>query len=139
MRQDEEADQDETPSVTGTSTLEWIVAGVGVVLVASLVVFLALQAFTQAEGPPVIVLEPVGIEKVGDHWHVEVRVRNDGFSTAAALDIAGELKDGEETVGEATATLDYLPRHSERKAGLFFNQDPGAYRLELHARGYVEP
>src|SRR5829696_5551253 len=36
-------------------------------------------------------------------------------------------------------TMAYLPAHSERRGGLFFQADPRAGSLTLHAQGYEEP
>lgn len=53
--------------------------------------------------------------------------------------VHGALLRGD-SVGETSeAVLDHVPGRSVRHGGLFFRNDPRAYRLELRAAGYQEP
>lgn len=139
MRVEEDADEKRKRTATGTSPLEWVVAGLGGLLVAGLVALLVYQALIQVEGPPVIRMAVAGIEPAGEGWHVEVTVTNDGHSTASALDLAARLKTDGQTVEEATATLDYLPQNATRHAGFYFGTDPAGHDLELVPLGYADP
>lgn len=135
---DARGDEDR-PAAAGTSTLEWGVAGLGAVLLLAVVGYLGIQALNDRSGPPAITLTAAPPVRAGDGWVVEVTVRNEGFTTAAELEIEGTLTEGERVVEEAGATLDYVPKQSEEEAGLVFSEDPGRYQLELRARGYAEP
>lgn len=132
-------DQTDRAAATGTSTLEWAVAGFGALLLVAVVGYLGVQALDDRVGPPAITLAAAPALRSGDGWVVKVTVRNDGFTTAAGLGIEGTLMEGEQVVEEAGATLDYVPKQSEEKAGLVFSENPARYRLELRARGYAEP
>ena len=60
-------------------------------------------------------------------------------ATAAAVQIEGELLDGERVIATSQVTLDYVPGNSERRGGLFFREDPEAHGLKVRALGYAEP
>jgi uncharacterized protein (TIGR02588 family) len=118
---------------------EWVVAGVGALLVTATVGYLIVQALWRDEVPPdvqVIALRVLALE----HNHlVEFRAVNQGGEPAAELLIEGELIGPDGPVETAEATLDYLPPASHRDGGLFFSRDPRAFELRLRAKGYAEP
>ena len=60
-------------------------------------------------------------------------------ATAAAVQIEGELVEGERVLATSQVTLDYVPGNSERRGGLFFRENPQAYDLEIRALGYAKP
>jgi putative integral membrane protein (TIGR02587 family) len=70
---------------------------------------------------------------------VRLVVRNEGTRTAAAVEVEGRLFDGEELLESSRVTLDYVPRGSATRAGLWFARDPNGLRLEVRALGYQEP
>lgn len=74
-----------------------------------------------------------------DGWLVEVAAQNLSAATAAAVQIEGELLDGERVIATSQVTLDYVPGNSERRGGLFFREDPQAHGLKVRAMGYAEP
>ena len=118
---------------------EWVVAGVGALLVTATIGYLIVQALWRDEVPPdvqVIALRVLALE----HNHlVEFRAVNQGGEPAAELLIEGELIGPDGPVETAEATLDYLPPASHRDGGLFFSRDPRAFELRLRAKGYAEP
>jgi uncharacterized protein (TIGR02588 family) len=118
---------------------EWLVAGIGALLVAGTIGYLVVQALWRDEAPPdvrVITLRVLALE----HNHlVEFRALNQGGTPAAELLVEGELVGPDGPVETAEATLDYLPPGSHRDGGLFFSRDPGAFELRLRATGYAKP
>ncbi|WP_181707024.1 TIGR02588 family protein [Chthonobacter rhizosphaerae] len=124
---------------TGTSPVEWAVAGLGGALLAAMIGYLVHDGLTGTGAPPDISVRTVSVTAVGEGHLVQVLVRNDGDSPAAAVDILAELKDGESLVEDATATLDYLPQQSARPAGFFFERNPADHALTVRATGYVDP
>lgn len=123
------------------SRWEWLVAAVGLVLVAASMAFLLLEAWNGGSPPPqpaIRVLEIVP-QQDGARFLVRLRVDNLSRSTAASLRVQGELKQGEDVVEQSETEFQYLPGGSSREAGLFFTRDPRALRLELSARSYQKP
>jgi len=119
--------------------LEWLVAGLGVVLVGGAIAFLVYHSLARDRSPPDIRVVAGRVLDLGNSYLVRFRAFNDGRSAAAAVTIEGELTgpDGTTEVGEAT--LDYLPPRSDREGGLLFTMDPRAGDLRLRAKGYAEP
>jgi uncharacterized protein (TIGR02588 family) len=122
-----------------TSPLEWLVAGIGALLVIFAVGYMVHFALTRPDGPPAVVLEVTGVSPAGAGYLVRFKASNTGRSTAAGVVVTGELSSGGERVEESEMTLDYLPQESERQGGLFFTEDPDAHELVLRAQGYAEP
>jgi uncharacterized protein (TIGR02588 family) len=74
---------------------------------------------------------------------VEIRARNEGGSTATTVEVEGTLKSNDDSQAEAvetsSTTFDYIPSHSIRQGGLFFQENPEQYHLEVQAKGYSKP
>jgi uncharacterized protein (TIGR02588 family) len=118
---------------------EWIVGGVGFLLVTGVIVFMLYHAITKIDSPPDIDVSVLSIRQNRSGYLVTVRARNDGGSTAEGLVIEGELKKGSQILERSHTTLDYAPPGSEKQAGLFFTRDPRHFELQLRALGYEDP
>lgn len=118
---------------------EWIVAGVGLVLVASVIGFLIYEAFTGNRLPPDIKLSVDSVVQTGNGYLVKVTAVNEGGQTAEGVNIEGELRTGTESLERSRTTIDYLPPRSEKRAGLFFTRDPRKFELHVRPLGYEEP
>lgn len=119
--------------------LEWAVALVGLLFVLSVIGYLLYQAAIGDESPPDLTLTVSDITASAGGYVVEFNVFNRGGSTAAALVIEGELRNGGEIVEAGQVEIDYVPADSERRAGLFFSENPEAYELVLRPVGFQEP
>ena len=133
----DERQEPEPPS--GTSQVEWAVAGIGAAVVAATIGAMLYYGFSESGQHPVITFTTAGIEKVGDQYLVNFIARNDGDATAAALNVVGTLMDGEAVLEESEATFDYLPGNSQRSGGLFFLRDPAGHELRISSIGYARP
>ncbi len=118
---------------------EWIIAGIGFVLVAGVIGFLLYEAFSGNRLPPDVKLSVESVVQNRQGYLVKITALNEGGQTAEGVDIEGELRTGTESLERSRTTIDYLPPRSEKRAGLFFTRDPR--QLELHVRplGYEEP
>ena len=122
------------------SVLEWIAAGVGLLLAAAMVGLIGWEAASGGgQQPPALMVEPQRAVRAGGGYVVEFVARNRSEATAAAVRIEGQLKQGGEDVETSEATLAYVPGRSQREGGLVFARDPRLYRLELRATGYQVP
>jgi uncharacterized protein (TIGR02588 family) len=122
-----------------TSRWEWVAAAVSTALVLAVVGYLLYDAVARPQTPPSIQVAADTVFQSGGLWLVEFRATNAGHETAAAVKVEGELMRADSSVESSEAVLDYVPGRSVRHGGLFFRQDPRAYRLELRAHGYQEP
>jgi uncharacterized protein (TIGR02588 family) len=122
-----------------TSRWEWVSAAAGALLVAGAIGFLVHEAVVRSPEPPAITFEIDSVAAAPNGFLVQFRARNHGWTTAAGLQVAGELRAGGRSVETSEATLQYLPARAERAAGLFFTEDPRAHELTLRAVGYQTP
>lgn len=124
---------------SGTSVAEWIVAGVSCVALLSVLAYLVVGGLTTQDGVPRIVVLPMRT-MAGNGGHViEFSASNQGDKSVAAVEIKGELRNGEAVVEQSSVVLDYIPQNSERRGALTFTADPAGHELHLFAGGYVEP
>ena len=121
------------------SLWEQAVALLGALLVGGVFAYLGWQALTASKGPPVISVQVTAIEPQPTGYLVRFEARNDGGSSAAAVEIVGLLTEGAATREEGRATLDYLPANSSDRGGLLFTRDPRRLHLDVRASGYAEP
>lgn len=120
--------------------LEWISAGVGLLLTLAVLGALAWEGLTGSNGaPPAIEIAVSRITPVRAGYVVEVELHNRSSATAAAVEIEGKLTRSGGDAATSTATVDYVPGDSTRNAGLFFRDDPRRHQLELRALGFAEP
>lgn len=119
--------------------LEWLVAGLGLLLLLAMVGFLLFEAFGAPETPPDLKVEVAGLAAVDAGYLVEFDVTNGGELAAAAVRIEGRLAKPDGSVEVSRAELGYVPPGSVRSGGLLFREDPAGGRLELRAEGYEQP
>ncbi|MCZ0962365.1 TIGR02588 family protein [Paracoccus benzoatiresistens] len=123
-----------------TPILEWIAAAIGLLLTLAMLGFISWQAWrSTGEELPAIKVQVQRIVPAADGWVVEIAALNLSAATGAAVQIEGELKQGERVVATSQVTLDYVPGNSEQRGGLFFREDPRAHVLEVRALGYAKP
>ena len=118
---------------------EWIVAAVGLVLVAGVIGFLLYEAFSGERLPPDVKLSVESVVQTRNGFLVRITAVNEGGMTAEGVIIEGELRSGSEVLERSRTTIDYLPPGSEKRGGLFFTRDPRRFDLQVRPLGYEEP
>jgi len=118
---------------------EWIIAALGLVLVAGAIGTMFYRAMTEEATPPNLAFTVDSIETVNRGFLVKFSVANTGNQTAVGLTAEGVLKNGERNEETSTATLSYVPANSRRQGGLFFSANPEEYDLQIRALGYEQP
>jgi|SRR5215218_52965 len=121
------------------SPLEWAVGALSLALVLAVAGFILHDAFRNPASPPRITFEVDSIVRAGRGYLVEFRARNSGRSTAAGVEVEGELLGDSGTVETTQVTIGYVPARGTTSAGLFFSEDPRRYRLEIRPKGYDRP
>ena len=120
--------------------LEWIAAGTGLLLTLALLAVIGREAIAgETSEPPAIEVRAERIRPLPSGFLVEVVALNRSGGTGAAVQVEGQLKDGDREVESSNFTFDYVPGHAERRGGLFFAEDPRRHRLEVRALGYQTP
>lgn len=120
-------------------TLEWIVGGIGALLVALIVGYLVYAALGRDETPPDVRLRVLEIRPFAESYVVRFEAENEGSLAAAQLVIEGELELPGGSLETGQATIDYLPPRSTREAALVFREDPSAGTLTLRPIGFARP
>lgn len=120
--------------------LEWVVFGVGLVLVVSTLAYLIYDGATAPDTPPDIEVR-LGEPRAGvAGFLVPVTVYNRGGQTAEGVTIEVVLDTAaapEPERGEFTVA--FLPRGGSREGWVAFRTDPRAGRLNARAHGYETP
>lgn len=120
--------------------MEWALAAVSAALLLATAGYLLYEATAHPDGPPQIVLQAGEPRRVADGFVVEFTARNDGRTTAANVQVIGELGTPPDGVLERSeAVLDYVPKGSTRKGWLGFRRDPRAAGLRVMVGGQTEP
>ncbi|MGE4239970.1 hypothetical protein [Ramlibacter sp.] len=119
---------------------EWIVAGIGLLLVASCIAFLLLHARGADDAVPQPVAAVDGVQASGGGFVARVSVKNDGPAPAARLKLklTVEGEPGAEPE-EREVELQYLPGGSKREAGVFLANDPRSKRVTVEMLSYERP
>lgn len=118
---------------------EWVVAGIGLVLVLASVGYLTWEAVQRPRTGPEPVIEGVRVEPQGAQYLVHFRVRNRGTLTAERLKVGARLLRQGQPVEEREAEFEFLPGGASVEGGMFFSQDPRQLQLQLDARSYQKP
>ncbi len=119
------------------SPAEWtsLVASAGVVL---LVIVLILLQIPGDDLPAAPVVEVEGVRQVGEVFHVDVTVRNDGDATAAAVQVVAELV-VDDTTYEGEQTVDYLSEDENHDLVFVFDNDPDDGELDVKIASFAIP
>jgi uncharacterized protein (TIGR02588 family) len=122
-----------------TSPSEWVIGGVGAILVLGAIAYLTFLSIMPKQALPTVSVEvDVPAQQNGETYLVRFAARNLSSSTLAAVRIRGELRTGDR-VETSHVNFDYLPAFSARHGGLFFRQDPNRGELQIYATSYREP
>ena len=139
QKEEPRCDSGPQPSGGAIPIWEWIVGGIGFLMVAAVIGFLAHQALEGDPTAPDIRLSVTAVRATTDGYLVNVAVTNHGSSTAQGVILEGVLRSGAEPVEQSQTTIEYLPPRSEKQAGLFFTRDPRQFKFEVRPLGYEEP
>ena len=122
-----------------TPLLEWLAAGLGLILALGVLGFVGYHAIWGADSPPRVTVEVRQVRPFEGGYLVEIRARNRGGSTAAQVRIEGELRANGRVVETGGTTFAFVPPESAREGGLFFRRDPRRLQLDVRAAGYTRP
>ena len=115
------------------SALEWIAAALGLLVILAILAVLATEAVRSGnDHVPHLSARIEAVTNLPDGYVAQVVVTNGSGQTAASVQVEGKV--GDEA---ATATIDYVPGHSEAKGGLLFKSDPRG--AEVQVLGYELP
>jgi uncharacterized protein (TIGR02588 family) len=114
-------------------------AAISCVALMAVLVYLVFDGLNTDDGMADIHLLQGEIVRTDGGYAVEFSALNRSRKSVAAVEIEGELRNGDEILEESRVTLDYLPQRSERNGALSFRRNPQAHEIHLFAGGYTEP
>ena len=127
------------PDDQAPSFWEWVLAGLGLLLLVASVGYLLYYQWSSSDAPPDPAIEVIAVDPQQGRFLVRVRVRNRSHTTAADLRVTGELRQGDAVVERSETEFPYLAAESSHEGGLFFTHDPRTLRLELGVESYQVP
>ena len=111
-----------------------------ILIALAMVGTIVVEGISGADDPvPLLAATAQSVTPAAQNYVVTVSLTNQSRRTAAAVQVEGVLKRGGEEVETSSATIDYVPGHSDAKGGLIFTEDPRAHQLELRVTGYEHP
>jgi uncharacterized protein (TIGR02588 family) len=119
--------------------LEWIIGGIGFLIMAAVLGFLLFAAMMEDHPLPDVKLSVDAVRQIRNGYLVQITALNEGGSTAEGVVVEGELRNGTELIEQSRIEIEFLPPHSRKRAGLFFSRDPKQFELRLRPHGYEEP
>ena len=122
-----------------TPILEWVAAGLGLLLTVAVLGYVIWEGAVGQNGPPSLTLTPDLPEKTAGGFVVPLTIRNASYATAAGVEVRATLERDGRVVEERRATFGYVPARSETKGGVIFQTDPATARLRLEPEGYEAP
>ncbi|MBO9544619.1 hypothetical protein [Caulobacter sp.] len=113
--------------------LEWVAAGVGLVLASTAIGLTAWDAMFGVKGPPAIEVRLKRVTPTAHGYVAEIEAINHGGAPAAQVQIEGQT-----SKEAASVTIDYIPEQSTASGGLIFEDDPRLAALKLRATGFAD-
>ena len=111
--------------------LQWIMAGLGLVLTLAAAGVIVNEA-VQPASPPDLTAEVTAVRPAAAGFVAQIEVRNLGRDTAAAVQVEG--RSGGET---ASAAIDYVPGRGRTAVALAFPGEPAP--VAARVTGWSEP
>jgi uncharacterized protein (TIGR02588 family) len=106
------------------NALEWTVFGVSLLLVLSILVYLAYQVYHEKPSTPDLVVEYYPDPSDNAPHRYRVVVHNKGGETAEDVTIALSLENGNEELEAAALNIPFAPKESKREGWVNFRKDP---------------
>lgn len=115
--------------------LEWAAAAFGLLAALALLGIIGRDAI-RGDVPevPILAAQVEAIEATPTGYVARLVVTNRSGQTAARVDVEGSS--GSEV---SSASIDYVPGHSQAAGGLIFRDDPRRNGLKVRVTGYQQP
>jgi uncharacterized protein (TIGR02588 family) len=124
---------------TSWNWLEGVVFVSSCVLVALVLGYLTVDAWTTRNTPPDLGLQVGRPERGTQGWRVPVTVTNQGDTAAEEVHVRVSSRGNGGPGEEAEFVLSYVPRHSKRQGWVSFRDAPGPGGVEARAVGFATP
>lgn len=130
-------DERERERGVGTSIVEWIVGGLGVLILLGVCAALGWDVLQGDDQPPAFAIAVIGEEQVTGGHLVRFRVENVGGRSAEQVSVSGRLAGQQPET--ASVVLDFLASGEAREGGFLFQTAPAEGELILRVESFAEP
>lgn len=122
------------------NALEWMVFGVSLLLVLSMLAYLGYQAYIDQPSTPDLVVRYYPDPTPNAPLRYRVEVYNQGGETAEEVQIELTIEKGEEELESAQLNIAFAPKNSKREGWVNFKEDPmQADTLAARVMSYKRP
>lgn len=116
---------------------EWTTLGISLAVLVGVFALVAIQ-LRNPDAAPVPTARVKQVRAVGDRFHVDVEVTNEGDRTAANVQVNAEIQ-GIDGAISGDQTIDFLPGGGEQQLTFIFDDDPTTHELEVRVTGFTNP
>ncbi|TZG31751.1 TIGR02588 family protein [Agrobacterium sp. B1(2019)] len=119
--------------------IEWVTGTICTLLVAAMLGWIAYDIYRYIPEDARFEIAVTGVEAQAGQYRVRFDIRNLSMTTAAQVQVRGDLQQNDATLESADVTFDYVASESRDTGALFFRNDPRSATLTINVAGYTEP
>ncbi|CVI63149.1 MULTISPECIES: TIGR02588 family protein [Agrobacterium] len=119
--------------------IEWVTGTICTLLVAAMLGWIAYDIYRYIPEDARFEIAVTGVEAQAGQYRVRFDIRNLSMTTAAQVQVRGDLQQNDATLESADVTFDYVASESRDTGTLFFRNDPRSATLTINVAGYTEP
>ncbi|NTA39486.1 TIGR02588 family protein [Agrobacterium salinitolerans] len=119
--------------------IEWVTGTICTLLVAAMLGSIGYDIYRYRPEDARFDIAVTGVEGQPGQYRVKFDIRNLSMTTAAQVQVRGDLLQNDATLESADVTFDYVASESRDTGTLFFRNDPRSATLTINVAGYTEP
>ncbi|MGV2052231.1 TIGR02588 family protein [Agrobacterium sp. 22-209-1] len=119
--------------------IEWVTGTICTLLVAAMLGSIGYDIYRYRPEDARFDIAVTGVEGQAGQYRVKFDIRNLSMTTAAQVQVRGDLQQNDATLESADVTFDYVASESRDTGTLFFRNDPRSVTLTINVAGYTEP
>ncbi|NTB96302.1 TIGR02588 family protein [Agrobacterium tumefaciens] len=119
--------------------VEWLTGVICTLLVAAMLGWIGYDIYRYRPEDARFEIAVTGVEAQAGQYRVRFDIRNLSMTTAAQVQVRGDLQQNDATLESADVTFDYVASESFDTGTLFFRNDPRSATLTINVAGYTEP
>lgn len=119
--------------------VEWLTGAICALLVAAMFGWIGYDIYRYQPEDARFEIAVTGVEGQPGQYRMKFDIRNLSMTTAAQVQVRGDLQQNGATQESADVTFDYVASESRDTGTLFFRNDPRSGTLNLNVVGYTEP
>jgi uncharacterized protein (TIGR02588 family) len=119
--------------------IEWVTGTICTLLVAAMLGWIAYDIYRYVPEDARFDIAVTSVEGQPGQYRVKFDILNLSMTTAAQVQVRGDLQRNDAAPENADVTFDYVASESKDSGTLFFRSDPRSGTLTLTIAGYTEP